>query len=209
MTKGGRGDERGREAFADQEKFLTIPVLFQNRLDPGESVLHCPRGKRRPGPRPSDPKKIPAKPTGDVRPAPAARAGAIRRANRAGANERARPPARNARKGGGLAAASIPLERRPDDCNRPPPRAEAMLAARLARGGRLAESHTRTNHETYAIRMQNMTFHDTSGGIPAARRVALVGTQPLNPVGGISSVRLAAIHRHGQSRRAGGGGRRQ
>ena len=45
-------------------------------------------------------------------------------------------------------------------------RAKAMLAARLARGGRLAEGHARTNHETCAIRMQNMTSHDTwQGGL--------------------------------------------
>ena len=48
------------------------------------------------------------------------------------------------------------------------PRSEpaAVLAARLARGGRWAERHARTNHETCAIRMQNMTFHDTWQGGP-------------------------------------------
>ena len=100
MMKGGWGDERGREACVDQEKFLKIPILFHNGLDPGESVLHFPRGKRRPGPLLSDPKKVPAKPTGDVRLAPASRAGAIRRANRAGANGRARRRAIRAKKGG-------------------------------------------------------------------------------------------------------------
>ncbi len=48
----------------------------------------------------------------------------------------------------------------------PRPEPEAMLAARLARGGRLAESHARTNHETCAIRMQNMTIHDIWQGRP-------------------------------------------
>ena len=48
----------------------------------------------------------------------------------------------------------------------PRPDPEEMPAARLASGGRLAESHTRTNHETCAIRMQNMTPHDRwQGGL--------------------------------------------
>ncbi len=48
------------------------------------------------------------------------------------------------------------------------PRSEpaAAPAARLARGGRWAESHARRNRETCTIRMQNMTLHDTWQGGP-------------------------------------------
>ena len=48
----------------------------------------------------------------------------------------------------------------------PRPELPAVLAAWRAGGGRWAERHARTNHETCAIRMQNMTFHDTWQGGP-------------------------------------------
>ena len=86
----------------------------------------------------------------------------------------------------------------------PRPEPEEMPAARLARGGRLAESHARTNHETCAVRMQNMTIHDTSGGIPEARRVASIGTRPRLLTSDTNSPRLVADCGDSQSRRAGG-----
>ena len=134
------------------------------------AILGAEAGERHPGSRflfrfaPAR-KNTPEKRRGDVRPAPASRAGAIRRANRAGANGRARPRAIRAEQG-----PAARESRRRREWNEAGSRGEPPCRRRKAgEPGRNAPGsypkrrlHARRDNSPCAIRIRNMTKHDIS-----------------------------------------------